>query len=245
MEKVYYITVDGNKIQYTLVRSARKTIGITVTKDGRVKVSAPFNIAEKQVKSVIEQKGAWIGRKLEEMKRAYHDITNQRQFVDGEHLLYLGNEYSLKIRKDSKVANPGALIEGGNIIVVTPEGKLDNEEVANTKQILKAWYINQFAEIVRERIGKYASLLGVSPAKITIREQKTRWGSCSGKGSINLNWRLIMAPIGILDYVLIHELCHMKEMNHSKSFWNHVKSILPDYSERRKWLKTNGHRLLW
>jgi len=90
----------------------------------------------------------------------------------------------------------------------------------------------------------FSPKIGVCPRKLTVREQKTRWGSCSSKGNISLNWKLVMAPMEVIDYVIVHELCHMKEMNHSKNYWNIVKSIIPDFELRRKWLKDNGHRLL-
>src|SRR5690606_2555985 len=111
------------------------------------------------------------------------------------------------------------------------------------KETLILWYKKRFSDIAYERIKKYSSQIGSSPNKVAVKEQKTRWGSCSSKGNINLNWRLAMAPISIIDYVIVHELCHLKVMNHSKEFWKQVELILPDYIERREWLKVNGSKL--
>lgn len=108
--------------------------------------------------------------------------------------------------------------------------------------------IKQLAEKARKRIppkvAHYASIIGVTYGRITIRNQKTRWGSCSGKGNLNFNCLLMLAPEEVLDYVVVHELCHRKEMNHSKRFWNEVERILPDYKKHRNWLKENGENLM-
>lgn len=98
--------------------------------------------------------------------------------------------------------------------------------------------------MIPERAAYYAEIIGVSYGRITIRNQKTRWGSCSGKGNLNFNCLLMLTPPEVLDYVVVHELCHRKEMNHSKRFWNEVEKVLPDYWESRKWLKENGGRII-
>lgn len=102
----------------------------------------------------------------------------------------------------------------------------------------------QALKVIPERAAYYAEIIGVSYGRITIRNQKTRWGSCSGKGNLNFNCLLMLTPPEVLDYVVVHELCHRKEMNHSKRFWNEVEKVLPDYWESRKWLKENGGRII-
>ena len=119
-------------------------------------------------------------------------------------------------------------------------GLEEEKERELIKEMLTKWYKDSFGDIVRERIEKYSPELNVAPAKIFIKNQKTRWGSCSTKGNINLNWLLVMTPLEIIDYVIVHELSHLKVINHSQEFWTLVESILPDYKERRKWLKENG-----
>ncbi len=109
---------------------------------------------------------------------------------------------------------------------------------------LEAPYKKAAADYFPKRAAYYAPLLGVTYSRITIRDQKTRWGSCSSKGTLSFNWRLMLAPPKILDYVVVHELCHLREMNHSPRFWALVASILPDYKESRKWLKENGNSLI-
>ena len=94
--------------------------------------------------------------------------------------------------------------------------------------------------IISRRVSHYAEIMGVTYGRITIRDQKSRWGSCSAEGNLNFSWRLILMPIEVMDYVVVHELAHLKEMNHSKAFWEEVEKVLPDYKEQRKWLKENG-----
>ena len=103
---------------------------------------------------------------------------------------------------------------------------------------------NKACVVIPRRVAYYAEKLGVSYGKITLRQQKTRWGSCAANGNLNFNWLLILAPPEVLDYVVVHELCHRREMNHSQAFWKEVEKILPDYRERQKWLKDNGWRLM-
>lgn len=103
---------------------------------------------------------------------------------------------------------------------------------------------NKACVVIPRRVAYYAEKLGVSYGKITLRQQKTRWGSCAANGKLNFNWLLILAPPEVLDYVVVHELCHRREMNHSQAFWKEVEKILPDYRERQKWLKDNGWRLM-
>lgn len=104
-------------------------------------------------------------------------------------------------------------------------------------------YRRQAKQVFTERVHYYEPLLGVQALGIRIKDQKTRWGSCSNKGNINLNWRLILAPGEVMDYVIIHELCHLREMNHSQAFWKLVESICPDYREHRQWLKDHADEL--
>lgn len=107
----------------------------------------------------------------------------------------------------------------------------------------RTFYREKAREVFRDRTSFYAGRMGVSYGRIAIREQKTRWGSCSAKGSLNFNWKLILAPAGVLDYVVVHELAHRKEMNHSARFWAEVEKIMPDYRKYRDWLRENGHAL--
>jgi len=236
------LKIKNNTIPYTIVKTRRrKTIGIIIDRNGEVKVHVPYGAAERQIYEVVQKKADWIIEKVNEVKERNSNLTS-RQYISGEKLLYLGKEYTLEVvEKDLKKAGVHL---NDNTMEVHISGELSGENRKKAiKEALIKWYRERMAEIVKERIDKYALQLKVFPCKVVIKDQKTRWGSCSEKGNINLNWRLIMAPLHIIDYVIVHEMCHLKVMNHSKDFWTLVESVLPDYRESRKWVKVNGNRL--
>ena len=241
MKDKYYVENYGNRVYYTLLKTKRKTIGIIVDKNGEVKVHAPICISEKQVCGVVQKKADWIVKKINEVtERNSNSVC--RQFVNGEKFLYLGKEYTLEI-VEKDLGDAEVLMQEDTMAVYISQALLEESRKQAIKEALIKWYRQRFAEFAKERIEKYSLQLKVAPRKVVIKNQKTRWGSCSKKGNINLNWRLIMAPLHVIDYVVVHELCHLKVMNHSKDFWNLVEFILPDYCEGRKWLKVNGNRL--
>ena len=125
-------------------------------------------------------------------------------------------------------------------IVVSPGPKNDPRSI---KKLIRAWYYAEAGKVLAERIAVYAPKLAVNPRKVAVKEPRRQWGSCTRKGSLNFNWKLVMAPIEIVDYVVVHELSHLRHLNHSRDFWQTVAAIVPDYKQRRKWLKANGHKL--
>lgn len=189
----HYLIVDEMKIPYEIIRSKRKTYGISVASGGKVTVRIPLRGSERFAVSMVESKKNWIAASVMKMQT----------------------------------------------IEPTP---LQKEKSPSQKR-LEAIYREAAREYFPKRVSYFAYVLNVSYGKITIRDQKTRWGSCSSKGNLSFNWRLILAPPNVLDYVVVHELCHRKEMNHSPRFWALVESVMPDYKEHRKWLKENGGKL--
>ena len=163
----------------------------------------------------------------------------KREYIDGESFMYLGHDYPLQLKLNPELKKMSVRLIEGRFLVDTPV--VDGAVIRGG---LEAWYRFMGAEHINARLDYYQSLLDVSPNRVTIRNQKTRWGSCSSKGSLNFNWRLMMAPAEVIDYVVVHELCHLIHPNHSKNFWNQVSAILPDYRVRKDWLKKNGTRLI-
>ncbi|NLX63362.1 MAG: M48 family metallopeptidase [Clostridiaceae bacterium] len=237
----YFIEYKNTKIFYTLTRSNRKTIGLKIDKNGEVKVSVPLRLGKKQIEEAIRGKADWIINKIYKVREMNLNIV-PRKFVSGEKLLYLGKEYILKV-VDRDITRPEVCIQNDTISVYISQSLTKESRKQAVKETLIKWYRQYFSEIVNDRIEKYSLKLNATPCKVVIKDQKTRWGSCSVKGNINLNWRLVMAPVDIIDYVVVHELCHLKIMNHSKDFWLLVESVLPCYKEKRKWLKTYGYKL--
>ncbi len=189
----YVLTVNEMTIPYEIIRSKRKSYGISVAPGGKVTVRMPLRGSERFAVSMVEEKRDWIVKNYLKMQ------------------------------------------------AVSP--KPSQKEKTPYERRLEAPYRQAAKEYIPKRVAYYAQLLDVTYATISIRDQKTRWGSCSSKGNLSFSWRLILAPPKVLDYVVVHELCHRKEMNHSPRFWALVESMIPDYKTHRKWLKENGEKL--
>lgn len=224
---------DFLTFNYKIVRKNRKTIGIKVIDGGEVIVTSPFGISEKIIRNIIKDKEEWILGKVRLMKEA--EILEKKEIKNGSKLRLLGRELDLELLETGSIEK-NYKIENGKIkVFMGPRGIVRDR--------IDEIYRMEARRILGERTNIYSKVIGAKPNKIFIKNQKTLWGSCSSRRNINYNYRIIMAPIEIIDYIVVHELCHLVHMNHSKNYWNTVKSILPDYKERRKWLKANGHML--
>jgi len=239
---VYSLPYEDKIIEYTLIKSKRKTVGIKITDRGEVVVSAPLRASEKVIEEIVLKKARWIVEKLKLVNEKRKNVE-RREFIDGATIPLLGDEYPLIVEE--------ALIKGsslkfdGKVFNVRVNKALTNEERQQfIKEVLIIWMRKKAKEIFEERTRYYANRLELNFNKITIKEQKTLWGSCSSKNNINFNWRLVLAPIEVLDYVVVHELCHLKHRNHSKEYWGFVKEAMADYEEKRQWLKINGGTLV-
>ena len=211
-----------------IIRSRRRTIALIVQTDGSLLVRAPNRATRRQINAMVLQHAEWIAKK---QARVSEFAITPRQFIEGERFPFLGESYSLKL-----VAAEKPLIElNGNF-------HLAKSALGQAEQIFEKWYRQQARSVFTERVDFYAGEFGFKYAKLKLSSARTRWGSCSAKGNINLTWRLVMAPLEIIDYVVVHELSHLREHNHSKAFWLQVEATLPDYKSRRKWLKENGRR---
>ncbi len=215
---------------HKFVRSKRKTLSLIVEPDGTLTVRAPLRMKKADIQKFVEEKQDWIKRK---QARALEDAPTPRRYVDGETFTYLGEEILLRIVPDGKPA-----------LVMDGVFKLTKSSQPLAKSYFEAWYKKQARVVLTERVVHFARSRKVKPGRIRISSAKTRWGSCSPKKTLSFTWRLVMAPLEIIDYVVVHELCHLEEMNHSKAFWARVEGILPDYKARRKWLKENGGGLM-
>lgn len=229
-----------------MIRSRRKTISITVKPDGNVLVRAPENMQATAVRRFVEEHRDWIEKK-QKLVEEHSEMrkTFEKKFVCGEKFLYLGREYALDLAAVPDKKRTKVEITENTLSVVTGAsnegtvGKFREE----TEAAVRKWYKEKAGTYIEERTAFYAGQMGVVYGQIRLKEQKTRWGSCSSRGNLNFNWKLIMAPPEILDYVIVHELCHLKEMNHSSRFWQAVGEVLPDYRMRRCWLKEHGAKL--
>ena len=226
---------DEPEFNYTICRSPRRrTVSISVDSNAVV-VRAPSRMPEKALRSFVEGRSGWVMRKLAEVKQRDAERPSHR-YAEGEMLPYLGDQYRLVLRAGGR---SHAAMEGDELVVCLRRGAAPDK----IPQVLKRWYVARAREVFRERAAHYSALLGVEPAGISVRGQKRRWGSCSSDCRINLNWKLMTAPVGVLDYVVAHELCHIIQRNHSGKFWALLSTVIPEYRECRKWLRENGHTL--
>lgn len=216
----------------------RKTLSITVHPDNRVVVHAPATCPRVRIARFVEQKSDWI-RKAFQANLQRRRQAGENRFQSGERLLYLGKEYTLRVERGEQAQ---VVLEDGRIFVRF-SGAEPPPEPSQIKERLTEWYASRALAEIREKIPLYAARIGVKPRQVTIKSLKSRWGSCSINGRISLAWNIIMAPENVLDYLLVHELCHLVHHNHSVQYWSLVGSILPDHRQRRKWLRENGARL--
>lgn len=215
-----------------IVRSKRKTIALIVKPDGSLIVRAPLRTPDGIIQEFIQRNTGWVTRKQAEALAALSPAP--RQYVAGELFLYLGNPYPLFIAQGQQ---PPLLFD--------ESFKLADAAQSKASLMFERWYRTQAKMIINERVDVYARQYNFQYKRIGITSARTRWGSCSANGSLNFSWRLMMAPIEAIDYVIIHELVHTVVHNHSRQFWDKVARIMPDYQERRKWLRTHAQELMW
>lgn len=240
--KKNFITDKNEKITYSIKKSKRKTISIAVLQDGEVIIHVPYYITESTIGDILNKKQSWIIKKRNEIVKQ-NETMNRLDYLsyeDRSNLLFKGSLYPLYIIDDIKLNRPKVTFNGEAFYI---NGSNFNRE--EKREVLRNWYREQARIKFLERIAFYEKQIGVSYGTVRIKEQKGCFGSCSSKGNLNFNLRCILAPEEILDYVVVHELCHLKYFNHSEQFWNLVKEILPDYKQRRDWLKEKGRFLIF
>lgn len=212
---------------------------IQINRTATVTVFSPKCLKEDEIRAIVKRKAKWIIGKQKFIERNRHSNSN-KEFVSGESFPYLGKYYRLKVMRSIPVTEGECRLVNGRL-VVEANGKSDNEnERTAIKKALMGWYLQHAEEKIGERANRFARLIGKWPTSVKIKNQERRWGSCSRNGEIRLNWKIIMAPPSVIDYVVTHELCHLIYTHHSTHFWQKVQSIIPDYKKRRDWLKENS-----
>jgi hypothetical protein len=214
-----------------VIRTDRRNIALIVKRDGRLVIRAPINATDEQISVIINRKSIWIEAKQQEVLSTYPQVS-KKEFVNGEGFLYLGKSYRLKIIDQAET--PLTL---GTFFF------LDRFFLSQAKEVFIKWYKEKAFEVLSERVAWYAEKIGVEVKAVKITSATSRWGSCSAKGTLSFPWRLAMAPVPVIDYVVIHEIVHISEKNHSKTFWNQVHALMPDYENKIAWLEINGHTL--
>jgi predicted metal-dependent hydrolase len=218
-------------MDFDVIRSRRKTIAIEITREGEVLVRAPLRVARREIITFVEEHHSWIARKLSQA-RLRKAQGAPRQFREGETFFFLGEPCGLRFTEGAEFLRK----HDGEFL-------LGAELSSRARSLFRTWYRARAREILEDRVAHFALRMGLTCRSVRITDAKERWGSCSAAGSLNFAWRLVMAPPPVIDYVIVHELAHLLEMNHSRRFWERLGRILPDYAKRRKWLRENEHRL--
>jgi len=221
-----------NGLEIKLIRSPRrKTLHIVIERDGSVSVQAPDNVEEERVMSLLQAKEYEINKKLLYWKELNRERI-ERQFVSGQSFMYLGKNYNLHI------------MEGQKRNLILKDGKfLLSSNVLLPRDVFVNFYKRQAKIKISERLALFQDSVQKAPQKVGIRELPTRWASCTPEGNLYFNWKCVMAPIVVLDYLIIHELVHLEYHNHSREFWAKVSTVCPRYLEHETWLKRNGVRM--
>lgn len=239
MEVIQY---GNSSINYEIIRSNRKSVGLEVSLAEGVKVRAPKRLKQERIAELVKQKAPWILKKQSEFADVKPAPT-PKEFMNGEKLPYLGRRYRIKVEKVTQEGVSVKLYQGKFYIEVGSDIAETNRREAIRTEVVK-WYRHHAKGKIKERVKKHQHKIGQEPNSIKVKKQKKRWGSCSSLGNLNFNWRLIMAPMSVIDYIVVHELVHLKHPNHSKDFWQMVEAIVPNYREKEEWLRVNGKRLV-
>jgi predicted metal-dependent hydrolase len=230
-ERMYHVQYGDTTIEYTLAYAPRKTLAISVAPDLSVSVTAPTETELETIEAKVRQRAPWIMRQQRELE-LYLPVTPPRQYISGETHRYLGRQYRLKILQNQP---DFVKLTRGWLYVYTA----DTNDIGKVKQLVEAWYHKQATRVLRERLEavlpRFAHL-NVTQPNLAIKPLQARWGSCTGSGIIALNLRLMQVPKQYIDYVIIHELCHLIEHNHSKRFYQLIGRVMPDWRERRRQL---------
>lgn len=213
-----------------IVRSRRRTIALVITPDAHLIIRAPLRAPAAMIDKVIREKSGWIRKKIGEMKERPQVVIHA--YEEGEIFWFLGRAYPLHI-----VDDPGAEILRTDRICISRTLHPD------IRRRIKRWYMAEAHKEIHSRCMWFSMMTGYSPASVRITDARQRWGSCTSRGGLNFSWRLIQAPLEIVDYVIVHELVHLRQPDHSRKFWAKVEALMPDYKRRRKWLREN-ERLL-
>ena len=213
----------------------KKTVSFRI-KNQEVIISVPKFLSDNEIYNLVEIKIKWIKNKLALEK--LNNVSIKRKYENGDIFLYLGSEYSLKIKKSYRdniyIKDKNLIVEAKNVLATN-----------NIKNNIKNWYITESKKYLTKTNSYYEILIGVKSNKLLFGQYKSKWGSCNSKKTISYDWRIIMAPFEVIHYLIIHELCHIKYPNHSIYFWKYVEKYMINYKIQRKWLKNNSNKLIF
>ncbi|SHK42527.1 M48 family metallopeptidase [Desulforamulus aeronauticus] len=235
-KNMHTVQLGGKPISYQIRESRRaKHVRFTISSSDGLEVVVPSNYPQDQLETLLKSKQNWILEKLALFSRRV-ELVQKNALAATQVIRFLGKSYRVVT-----VFQPGAPqieIVGDKIIIMLPQ-----QNQVKIRDVLESWLRHQAREVIKQRLQFFSHKLNIKYNQVAIKDQKTRWGSCSSQGNLNFNYRLVMAPVPIIDYLVVHELAHLREMNHSKKFWLLVESVCPAYKAHRQWLKEHGAEL--
>lgn len=222
-------------IEYQLLPGvARKTTDIVIERDGTICVRPPASMTPEQIDATVYSKRLWIYRNLAEW-RDLNAARVTREWVNGESFLYLGRHYRLSLV--SQQAEPLKLKDGRFCLL---RSLVEQHGATGAQQAFEQFYTHKGMVRIRQQAARFAPKVGVTLGAISVKPLGYRWAACLANGDLHFHWKCLMAPPTILDYIIVHELCHQHYRDHSDAFWNEVDKVLPDYRERKEWLRQHG-----
>ncbi|MBY0503982.1 MAG: M48 family metallopeptidase [Bryobacteraceae bacterium] len=222
------------QITFEVVKSRRRTADIVMERDGRILVRTPEDLSSQQIQEIVDAKRHWIYRNLAEW-RDLNATRVLREYRNGEGFLYLGRSYRLLLVTEQEAA---LVLTGGRFCL--RRDIADKGSIAAAKDAFRDYYLANGMKRISPRVEYFAPKVGVAPTGLDVREIGYRWASCSPTGHLSFHWKCMMAPPTIIDYIVVHELCHFHHLDHSEAFWNEVDKVIPEYRERKEWLRKNG-----
>ena len=217
-------------------RKRRKTISLQVRNEADVIISVPYFTTAKEISRFVEEKQNWINKTI--LKQKENSLKNKtKEYETGEHFFYLGHAYPLEVFSEP-FENAGVVFWKNCFYLNARE----NQDLR--KYYFASWYKKKAYDFIHQRVNFFSKMLKFQPGNIKITSAQSRWGSCSEDNNLTFSFRLIMAPPDIIDYVIVHELTHIREKNHSPKFWQRVEEVVPEYKKHRLWLKDNHHNFV-
>ena len=230
--------VQGSDFVAEVLRTGRvKTAKIEVEK-GIVTIAVPQSLDRRKIEELLHAKRQWIRDKITLHQAALPD--RRKRYVSGEAFPYLGRNYRLKVARGE--ANAVKLVEGHLRLDILSDDRFIDQD-ARARRLVRRWYKDKAQALLARKSQHFGSIIGKTVGKVSVRDFKSRWGSCTPDGDLEFNWRIVLAPQRMVDYIVAHEVAHLVHHNHSKDFWQLVSRLYPNYRECREWLKENGHRL--
>lgn len=242
MNPEHIVKFGENDYSYIIERTHRKTVGIIVEPDGTIIVRAPLDMDENMIIETVNKKRKWIADKIKANEKVKPPIPKIQEPVSGEKLRFKNVLYRLQVHSsDEKLTR---VVRAFRTLHVYVNNQLfDDARTSEIKNAIVGWYKDKALHFLSRRVERYSRYLKEEPKKIKIREIKLRWGSCTPERLLLFNWRIMMAPVSAIDYVVIHELSHLHDPDHSASFWDMVESLQPTYRKWKEWLYINGRQL--